>query len=176
MSFNYLTPKKSVAEIRSSARRSESAQAVAEIMFVKAAREAQLDDTTISERPELFVEWDEYWRGSVGDIVQDEGKLYRCAHEVKNAGQNKKPSENPSKWTLIGTPGEEFPEWVRPTGVHGAYALGAKVTYSGQRWVSNIDKNKWEPGVKGWDKYVEPQTLQKEPEAVAESPEEPPEA
>lgn len=41
MSFNYLTPKKSVAEIRSSARRSESAQAIAEIMFVKAAREAQ---------------------------------------------------------------------------------------------------------------------------------------
>ena len=72
-SMRYLTPKKSVAEIRSSARRSESAQAVAEIMFVMMARDEQIDETTITEYPDLFVVWDENWRGKRGDIVQDEG-------------------------------------------------------------------------------------------------------
>jgi len=73
----YLTPKRSIGELNRAARRSSSAQAVAEIMFVKMAQEQQLDETTISEYPDLFTPWDENWRGKAGDIVQDEGQLYR---------------------------------------------------------------------------------------------------
>ena len=59
----YLTPKRSIGELNRAARRSSSAQAVAEIMFVKMAQEQQLDETTISEYPDLFTGvygWEEY--------------------------------------------------------------------------------------------------------------------
>lgn len=165
--MNYLTPKKSVKDISEAQKRSDSAQAVAEIMFVKMAQEQQLDDTTVAEFPELFVQWDENWRGNAGDIVQDEGQLYRSIHDVTDAGQNTKPSETPAMWTRIGNPMEEFPEWVRPIGAHDAYSKGAKVTHNEERWTSDLDGNVWEPGVYGWTKYTEPAE-------EAESPEEPP--
>ena len=91
--MQYLTPKTSIKGINEAALRSSSAQAVAEIMFVKMAQEQQLDDTTVAEFPELFVQWDENWRGKAGDIVRDEGQLYRSIHDVTDAGQNRKPSE-----------------------------------------------------------------------------------
>lgn len=174
--INYLTPKRSLAELNRAARRSSSAQAVAEIMFVKMAQEQQLDETTISEYPDLFVQWDENWRGKAGDIVQDEGQLYRSIHDVTDAGKNRKPSETPSMWTRIGNPLEEFPEWVQPVGAHDAYDKGAKVTHSGKKWVSDTASNTWEPGVYGWTEYTEPQTAQEDAQEPAEGPEEPAEA
>lgn len=165
--MRYLTPKKSIAEIRSSARRSESAQAVAELMFVKMAQEEQFDETTITEYPDLFVVWDENWRGKRGDIVQDEGNLYRSIHDVNDAGQNTKPSETPSMWTPLGKPGEEFPDWVQPLGAHDAYAQGAKVSHNGKKWVSAVANNVWEPGVYGWDEYVAPMKAEEPVEAAA---------
>ena len=44
-----------------------------------------------------------------------------------------------------------WPEWVRPTGAHNAYAKGSQVTHNGKRYVSKIDANVWEPGVLGSD-------------------------
>lgn len=154
--FFYLTPKTSIKGINEAALRSSSAQAVAEIMFVKMAQEQQLDDTAVAEFPELFVQWDENWRGKAGDIVRDEGQLYRSIHDVTDAGQNRKPSENPSMWTRIGNPLEEFPEWIQPLGAHDAYSKGAKVSHNGKKWTSDSDGNVWEPGVYGWTEYVEP--------------------
>ena len=154
--MQYLTPKASIKGINEAALRSSSAQAVAEIMFVKMAQEQQLDDTTVAEFPELFVQWDENWRGKAGDIVRDEGQLYRSIHDVTDAGQNRKPSENPSMWTRIGNPLEEFPEWIQPLGAHDAYSKGAKVSYNGKKWTSDSVGNVWEPGVYGWTEYVEP--------------------
>lgn len=147
----YLTPKRSVKEIHGTERRAASAQAVAELMFVKAAQEQQLDETTIAEYPDLFVEWDANWRGKQGDIVQDEGNLYRSIHDVTNEGQNTKPSATPSMWTRIGNPLDEFPEWVQPIGAHDAYAKGDKASHNGKNWVSTADNNVWEPGVYGWE-------------------------
>ena len=120
--MQYLTPKKSVKAISDAQKRSDFAQAVAELMFVKAAQAQQLDDASIAKYPEFFVTWDENWRGKAGDIVQDEGKLYRSIHDVTDAGQNRKPSETPSMWTQIGNPLEEFPDWVQPLGAHDAYS------------------------------------------------------
>lgn len=45
----------------------------------------------------------------------------------------------------------DWPEWVRPTGAHNAYAKGSQVTHNGERYVSKIDANVWEPGVFGSD-------------------------
>lgn len=164
-SMTYLTPKTSIAALNAEQQRVADAQAVAEIMFVQAATAEQLDEQTIIKFPSLFVEWDENWRGKAGDIVQDEGNLYRSIHDVTDAGQNTKPSETPAMWTRIGNPLEEFPEWVQPLGAHDAYSKGAKVSHNGEKWTSDVDSNVWEPGVYGWTKYVEP-------EAVAELAEE----
>ena len=169
----YLTPKKSVEELNKTIRREEAARSVAEIMFVKMAREQQLDEVTVAEFPDLFAQWDENWRGKVGDIVQDEGQLYRSIHDVTNEGQNTKPSATPSMWTRIGNPLEEFPEWVQPLGAHDAYSLGDKCSHSSKKWVSEVDGNTWEPGVYGWVEYTEPQELQEAPQEAAEGPGEP---
>ena len=48
---------------------------------------------------------------------------------------------------------EEFPEWVQPQGSHDAYNTGDKVTHNGQRWISKMDANVYEPGVYGWGLY-----------------------
>lgn len=47
---------------------------------------------------------------------------------------------------------DEWPEFVRPTGAHDAYAKGAKVTYAGKHYVSLIDGNVWPPDEypQGW--------------------------
>ena len=52
-------------------------------------------------------------------------------------------------------PSEEYPEWVRPTGAHDAYAQGAKVSHNGKKWTSNVENNVWEPGVYGWTEVIE---------------------
>ena len=177
--MQYLTPKKSVKAISDAQKRSDSAQAVAELMFVKAAQAQQLDDASIAKYPEFFVTWDENWRGKAGDIVQDEGACYHSIHDVTDAGQNRKPSENPSSWARIGDPGEEWPEWLQPGGGYNAYHIGDKVTHKGERWVctetDGAGNNTWEPGVYGWTKYTEPVEAQEGPQEPAGDPDEEPE-
>lgn len=51
-------------------------------------------------------------------------------------------------------PSEEYPEWVRPTGAHDAYAQGAKVSHNGKKWTSSVENNVWEPGVYGWTEVI----------------------
>ena len=174
--IKYLTPPRPVSEIQQEARRNTSAQEVAALMFVKMAQEEQFDETTISEHPDLFVQWSEFWRGKKGDIVQDEGQLYRSIHDVNDAGQNRKPSETPSMWTRIGNPLEEFPEWVQPIGAHDAYEAGSKVSHNGKKWVSTAPANVWEPGVYGWEEYSEPvaQMAQEAPREPQDGPSEEP--
>lgn len=50
---------------------------------------------------------------------------------------------------------DEWPEFVRPTGAHDAYAKGAKVTYAGKHYVSLIDGNVWPPDEypQGWQSH-----------------------
>lgn len=49
---------------------------------------------------------------------------------------------------------DEWPEFVRPTGAHDAYPMGAKITYRGKRYVSLVDANCWPPDEypQGWQK------------------------
>lgn len=131
----------------------EDGLALASLMFVLEAQseDSRLDDETLSEHADVFPIWDEYWRGKRGDIVRDEGKLFRSIHDVNDAGQNRKPSATPSMWTPIGNPGEEWPEWSQPLGGHDAYMSGDKVAYDGKHWISTADNNVWQPGVYGWE-------------------------
>jgi len=124
---------------------------LAALLFVLESQKEDscIDEITLAENADLFPVWDENFTGGRGTIVQDEGLLFRAIHDV-GVGQNTKPSETPSMWTQKGNPGEEFPQWIQPIGVHDAYPAGARVTHNELRWVSDVDSNIWEPGIFGW--------------------------
>lgn len=64
------------------------------------------------------------------------------------------PDQLPALYRRKGDPGDEWPEWVQPTGAHAAYNKGDKVSHDGKHWVSDVDANVWEPGVYGWSEVV----------------------
>ena len=78
-----------------------------------------------------------------------DGYLYKCIQSHKSQ-EDWTPDKTPALWTRIGDPGDEWPEWVQPTGAHDAYAQGAKVSHADRHWTSDIDANAYEPGVYGW--------------------------
>lgn len=107
-----------------------------------------LDDATALTGVELFPTW-KLIAYSVGDRVQYNGTLYKCV-QAHTAQSDWTPNATPALWVVVTV--EEWPEWVQPTGAHDAYAKDAKVTHNGERWISNVDANVWEPGVYGWTK------------------------
>lgn len=109
-----------------------------------------LNDATALTGVELFPTW-ELIAYSVGDRVQYNGTLYKCV-QAHTAQSDWTPDATPALWVVVSI--EEWPEWVQPTGAQDAYAKDAKVTHNGERWISNVDSNVWEPGVYGWTKEV----------------------
>lgn len=107
-----------------------------------------LDDVTALTGVELFPPW-KLIAYSVGDRVQYNGTLYKCV-QAHTAQSDWTPDATPALWVVVTV--EEWPEWVQPTGAQDAYAKDAKVTHNGERWISNVDSNVWEPGVYGWTK------------------------
>lgn len=120
--------------------------------------------TAPAEAAQQNVDWYQEWKYaekvSNGDrrweLVNGEKLLYECiAPSGLDEGTNLyKPSETPAIWKRVWT--EEWPEWVQPQGSHDAYVFGAKVTHNGKKWISSFEgANVWEPGVYGWEEYVE---------------------
>ena len=107
-----------------------------------------LDDATALTGVELFPPW-KLIAYSVGDRVQYNGTLYKCV-QAHTAQSDWTPDATPALWVVVTV--EEWPEWVQPAGSHDAYAKGSKVTHNGERWISDVDSNVWEPGVYGWTK------------------------
>ena len=127
---------------------------ISSIVFVRLAEMGALDDATIAEHPRLFIAWDENWTGKAGTIVSDDGCLYRSSQDVLTTARNTKPSENPSMWTKIGNPQEEYPQWYPPIGTHDAYSMGDKVSHKDKHWYSTANNNTREPGVSGWEEVT----------------------
>lgn len=56
---------------------------------------------------------------------------------------------------------EEYPAWVAWDGIGpNPWQNGSKCTHNGQKWISQVDNNIWEPGAEGvhetiWKKVVE---------------------
>ena len=113
-----------------------------------------LDDDTAKDNPWLFPTWAVDKDYKVGDRVDYSGKLYKCLQAHKSQA-DWTPDVAVSLWVNISDPGEEWPEWKQPTGAHDAYEIDAKVSHSGKHWISIVDANVWEPGVYGWDEFVE---------------------
>ena len=108
-----------------------------------------LDDETALTGVELFPMWGIDIDYAVGDRVQHSGTLYKCV-QAHTSQADWTPDSTPALWVVVTV--EEWPEWVQPTGAQDAYAKDAKVTHNGERWISNVDANVWEPGVYGWTK------------------------
>jgi len=101
------------------------------------------------------------WADCIGQVAREKtywlhhGLLYRV-----NVGQTHTiqadwtPDAAPSLFSRVGSPADEYPEWLQPTGAHNAYELGAKVTHNTKRWVSTAAANVWEPGVYGWSEVT----------------------
>lgn len=45
------------------------------------------------------------------------------------------------------TPGEEWPEFVQPTGAHDAYSSGDKITFNGVHYICRMNACVWSPAV-----------------------------
>ncbi len=120
------------------------------IVFVTLAEGGNIDDVTISEHSELFLEWQTNTTYTAGAIRLYKGFLYRCV-QAHTSQDDWTPDVSPNLWTAISDPNEEYPKWSQPIGSHDAYALGAKTTHNEKKWVSTVDGNVWEPGVYGWE-------------------------
>lgn len=109
-----------------------------------------LDDRSASEVPELFPAWQADTAYAAGDRRRYGDTLYKCliAHTSQSDWT---PDVSPSLWARTDDPGEEWPEWVQPTGATDAYPMGAKVSHKGKHWISILDHNPYEPGVYGWE-------------------------
>lgn len=133
------------------AKASAAAPVAASIAFVKLVENELIDDITAAEHADLFVPWTENWTGKRGQIVRDEGVLYKAIHDILVPAQNGKPKSSPAIWKAIGDPGEEWPMWSQPiAGVDTPYMTGDKVSHNGKHWTSDIDNNVWAPGAYGW--------------------------
>lgn len=108
-----------------------------------------LDDETALKGVELFPMWAIGVSYAIDDRVQHNGTLYKCV-QAHTSQENWTPDATPALWVVVTV--EEWPEWVQPAGAHDAYAKDAKVTHNGERWISDVDSNVWEPGVYGWTK------------------------
>lgn len=127
---------------------------VAAITFVSLAEKGDIDEVTATEHADVFEQWVYPKAYSVGKIVQDGGKLYKCV-QAQTSQADWPPADTPALWNKIGDPSEEYPEWSQPLGAHDAYPLGAKVSHNGKKWVSDVASNVWEPGVYGWTEVIE---------------------
>lgn len=110
-----------------------------------------LDDETALTGVELFPMWGIDIDYAVDDRVQHESTLYKCV-QAHTSQENWTPDATPALWVIVTV--EEWPEWVQPAGSHDSYAKDSKVTHNGERWISDVDSNVWEPGVYGWTKEV----------------------
>lgn len=128
--------------------------AVASLTFVALSESGQFDNVTIAEHAEQFAEWESNIAYSASAIRSYESILYRCiqAHTSQIGWE---PSVAVSLWSKISDPNEEWPEWSAPIGSHDAYGKGDKVSHNGEKWVSTVDSNVWEPSVYGWDQHIE---------------------
>ena len=127
---------------------------------IRAAMDAAgevLDDGKAVERMALYRPWDPAGAYEVGQMRRYGEKLYRCltAHQGQDSWT---PDVSPSLWVRVDDPAIEWPEWVQPQSSEEAYAIGAKVSHGGKRWMSLVDANVWEPGASGsellWQEVV----------------------
>lgn len=109
-----------------------------------------LSDEEAIKVPEFFSEWLIDKDYTVDDRVRYLNKLFKCIQSHRSQ-EDWDPQSAVSLWVAISDPNDEWPLWNQPNGSHDAYSKGDKVTYNGNKYISNVDHNVWIPGSYGWD-------------------------
>lgn len=108
-----------------------------------------LKDEIAINVPYFFPVWEKDIAYKIGDRRRYKATLYKCT--LAHISQADWPPDLAvSLWIRVDEPGEEWPEWIQPTGAQDAYQNGSKVSHNEKHWVSDYDNNVWEPGVYGW--------------------------
>lgn len=126
------------------------AQKAATVMFRALAQTDVIAPTDALDNAGMFPLWADCIgkRAEAGSYWRHGDSLYRV-----NAGQGHAiqadwpPDQAASLFSLAANPADEWPEWIQPTGAHNAYAMGAKVTYQGDRWILDAETSAYAPGV-----------------------------
>lgn len=132
--------------------------------FIKKAREirAQLDSITDSmtdkqalDSAVLFREWSGENIGyETGQKVSYKDTLYRVLQSHKSQPEWT-PENAVSLFAKVLIPDEKVIEkWTQPDSTNG-YETGDKVNHNNRIWISTVDNNVWEPGVYGWQEFIE---------------------
>ena len=124
-------------------------QARAAVMMLVRSQAPSLSDEQAVELDAMYPEYDETAKYGKGDIVRVAGRLYRAVNNVNASPTH--PADDGVNWRLMDDPDEDgvFP-WRQPYGKKDYYRKGDTVTHDGSTWVSDVNKNVWEPGVYGW--------------------------
>lgn len=111
-------------------------------------------ETIEQETAELRTEWITRigeWLAA-GETIAHEGANYEVIQgHIAQLGWE--PDATPALFKRLADPGDEWPEFVHPTGAHDAYHKGDKVTFEGEHYISLIDNNSWSPSEypAGWE-------------------------
>ena len=124
-------------------------QSRAAVMMLVRSQAPSLSDEQALELDAMYPEYDATAKYGKGDIVRDAGRLYRAVNNVNASPTH--PADDGVNWRLMDEPDEDgvFP-WRQPYGKKDYYRKGDTVTHDGSTWVSDVNKNVWEPGVYGW--------------------------
>ena len=114
---------------------------------------AALTDEIALTATAIYPMWATDKNYTIGDRIQHNAILYKCV-QSHTSQADWTPDVTPALWVRVSI--EEWPEFVKPTGAHDAYAKGDKVTFKGKHYISLIDANVYSPVEypEGWEEVT----------------------
>lgn len=114
---------------------------------------AALTDEIALTATAIYPMWATDKNYTIGDRIQHNAILYKCV-QAHTSQADWTPDVTPALWVRVSI--EEWPEFVKPTGAHDAYAKGDKVTFKGKHYISLIDANVYSPVEypEGWEEVT----------------------
>lgn len=103
---------------------------------------AALTDEVALTATAIYPMWATDKNYTIGDRIQHNSILYKCVQSHASQA-DWTPDVTPALWVRVSI--EEWPEFVKPTGAHDAYAKGDKITFEGKHYISLIDANVYSP-------------------------------
>ena len=111
-------------------------------------------DEQAYEVPPVYTEWKDGIEYKVGDRILYNNILYKVL-TPHTSQADWTPDAAPSLFAKVLIPDVNvIPAWEQPDSTN-PYMIGDKVTHNGKTWISNVNNNVWEPGVYGWDEYIQ---------------------
>lgn len=115
---------------------------------------AALTDEIALTATAIYPMWATDKNYTIGDRIQHNSILYKCV-QAHTSQADWTPDVTPALWVRVSI--EEWPEFVKPTGAHDAYAKGDKITFEGKHYISLIDANVYSPVEypAGWEEVTD---------------------